>query len=339
MRSTTKSDPTRSKAVLERLASCGPLLATLEDLARDDSAAGPGVPASGDLLQGVFSWLRYSATELIRCDDRVFALQARLAHTRRQRNARVKALARDLGQLRVSIESQYRDPQIERLGFETPTPRSPQPLLRVATRVAENLAHPDLADLLGNPWYARPFDPATHRDELATRAEELHHLLHQVDTLIRDLDQARIRRHRALDGYDTLTRETNQIIESVRALRRLAGWGSPFAPSSFEPLRHLGQTTERLGKPADGSRGIAPVLDLGALRGERGGDGGLSRQRFEPRPITGRVRFGRGAHHRQDHGLGLASRPTGAYHPVPFEKLSPTDFERMCLWLVRRENF
>lgn len=292
MRSTTKSDPTRSKAVLERLASCGPLLATLEDLARDDSAAGPSVPASGDLLQGVFSWLRYSATELIRCDDRVFALQARLAHTRRQRNARVKALARDLGQLRVSIESQYRDPQIERLGFETPTPRSPQPLLRVATRVAENLAHPDLADLLGNPWYARPFDPATHRDELATRAEELRHLLHQVDTLIRDLDQARIRRHRALDGYDTLTRETNQIIESVRALRRLAGWGSPFAPSSFEP-----------------------------------------------RPITGRVRFGRGAHHRQDHGLGLASRPTGAYHPVPFEKLSPTDSERMCLWLVRRENF
>lgn len=30
---------------------------------------------------------------------------------------------------------------------------------------------------------------------------------------------------------------------------------------------------------------------------------------------------------------------TGSSHPLPFEKLSPLDFERLCLWLVRREGF
>jgi tetratricopeptide (TPR) repeat protein len=30
---------------------------------------------------------------------------------------------------------------------------------------------------------------------------------------------------------------------------------------------------------------------------------------------------------------------TGSSHPLPFEKLSPLDFERLCLWLVQREGF
>jgi hypothetical protein len=30
---------------------------------------------------------------------------------------------------------------------------------------------------------------------------------------------------------------------------------------------------------------------------------------------------------------------TGSSHPLPFEKLSPLDFERLCLWLVKREGF
>ncbi len=30
---------------------------------------------------------------------------------------------------------------------------------------------------------------------------------------------------------------------------------------------------------------------------------------------------------------------TGTTHELPFEKLSPRDFERMCLWLVRREGY
>ncbi len=32
-------------------------------------------------------------------------------------------------------------------------------------------------------------------------------------------------------------------------------------------------------------------------------------------------------------------RVTGTTHELPFEKLSPRDFERMCLWLVRREGY
>lgn len=30
---------------------------------------------------------------------------------------------------------------------------------------------------------------------------------------------------------------------------------------------------------------------------------------------------------------------TGTTHPLPFDSLSPRDFERLCLWLVRREGF
>jgi|CXWL01.1.fsa_nt_gi tetratricopeptide (TPR) repeat protein len=30
---------------------------------------------------------------------------------------------------------------------------------------------------------------------------------------------------------------------------------------------------------------------------------------------------------------------TGSNHPLPFEKLSPLDFERLCLWLVQREGY
>ncbi len=32
-------------------------------------------------------------------------------------------------------------------------------------------------------------------------------------------------------------------------------------------------------------------------------------------------------------------RVTGTTHELPFKKLSPRDFERMCLWLVRREGY
>ena len=30
---------------------------------------------------------------------------------------------------------------------------------------------------------------------------------------------------------------------------------------------------------------------------------------------------------------------TGSSHPLPFEKLAPLDFERLCLWLVQREGY
>ena len=30
---------------------------------------------------------------------------------------------------------------------------------------------------------------------------------------------------------------------------------------------------------------------------------------------------------------------TGTAHTLPFDKLSPRDFERLCLWLVQREGF
>ena len=30
---------------------------------------------------------------------------------------------------------------------------------------------------------------------------------------------------------------------------------------------------------------------------------------------------------------------TGTTHPLPFNQLSPRDFERLCLWLVEREGF
>ena len=35
------------------------------------------------------------------------------------------------------------------------------------------------------------------------------------------------------------------------------------------------------------------------------------------------------------------SRPAGTVsrHPLPFDKLSPLDFERLCLWLVEREGY
>ena len=30
---------------------------------------------------------------------------------------------------------------------------------------------------------------------------------------------------------------------------------------------------------------------------------------------------------------------TGTTHTLPFDKLSPDDFERLCLWLVEREGY
>src|SRR5215210_4933340 len=39
--------------------------------------------------------------------------------------------------------------------------------------------------------------------------------------------------------------------------------------------------------------------------------------------------------------MATQSKPrlTGIAHTLPFEKLAPLDFERLCLWLVRREGF
>jgi HJR/Mrr/RecB family endonuclease len=46
--------------------------------------------------------------------------------------------------------------------------------------------------------------------------------------------------------------------------------------------------------------------------------------------------------HREHRRPALArSKPsiTGTAHTLPFGKLSPRDFERLCLWLVEREGF
>ena len=38
--------------------------------------------------------------------------------------------------------------------------------------------------------------------------------------------------------------------------------------------------------------------------------------------------------------MSLRIRPlTGTTHTLPFDKLSPRDFERLCLWLVEREGY
>jgi hypothetical protein len=37
----------------------------------------------------------------------------------------------------------------------------------------------------------------------------------------------------------------------------------------------------------------------------------------------------------------VQSKPeiTGTTHTLPFDRLSPRDFERLCLWLVEREGY
>jgi hypothetical protein len=37
----------------------------------------------------------------------------------------------------------------------------------------------------------------------------------------------------------------------------------------------------------------------------------------------------------------MESKPeiTGTTHTLPFDKLSPRDFERLCRWLVEREGY
>ena len=54
----------------------------------------------------------------------------------------------------------------------------------------------------------------------------------------------------------------------------------------------------------------------------------FSRRRWPPLPHTG--------------GAPLTpSQPpiTRTTHTLPFDKLSPCDFERLCLWLVEREGY
>src|SRR3954470_7334929 len=39
--------------------------------------------------------------------------------------------------------------------------------------------------------------------------------------------------------------------------------------------------------------------------------------------------------------MTISTKPqiTGTTHTLPFDKLTPVDFERLCLWLVRREGY
>ena len=233
MHSTTKPHhPKASKAVLERQKTSRHLLVTLEAIDPPTQTT-TTTPNLRHLLQDLAPWLHRSITELVQLDEKVFTHRAQLTRARQQRDQALRQLAHDVAQLRLSIENQYRAPEIEHLGFESPTPRSPQPLLRVATRVAKNLTQPDLAHRLGQPWYKNPFDPTTHQAELAQQIKTLRQLLHQVDTLQHDLDQARIRRGQAQKDHDTLTRETRQIIESVERLSHLAQ--TPRTPAARPP--------------------------------------------------------------------------------------------------------
>ena len=221
------------------------------------------------MLAGLGPWLRRSMAELVRHDETVFSHQARLVHVRRQRDAAIKTLARDLGRLRLSIENQYHAPEIRRLGFETPTPRSPQHLLRVAGRVATKLGHAGLADLLGKAWYARPFDPATHHARLAAQVETLGQLLHQVDRLGHDLDRARIRRQRALEEHDTLVREAKRLVGSLQALGpRMRDLPEPLGPPRAQPSDHAADAPTPLRRKG-GSAAIGGPLALGRRRAGR----------------------------------------------------------------------
>lgn len=68
--------------------------------------------------------------------------------------------------------------------------------------------------------------------------------------------------------------------------------------------------------------------------------GGVADRRESPVemrvPASRRDKLG---HPRQS--MTVSSKPprTGNHHTLPFDKLSPVDFERLCLWLVRREGF
>src|SRR6476659_6658074 len=39
--------------------------------------------------------------------------------------------------------------------------------------------------------------------------------------------------------------------------------------------------------------------------------------------------------------MATSTKPliTGTAHTLPFDKLAPVDFERLCLWLVQREGY
>ena len=253
MHSTNKPHhPKASKAVLERQKTSRHLLATLEALDSPTKTT-TTAPIPTALLHGLAPWLHHSITELVALDEKVFTHRAQLTQARQQRDKALRQLAHDVAQLRLSIENQYRAPEIENLGFESPTPRSPQPLLRVATRVAKNLTQPDLANRLGQPWYQNPFDPTTHQSKLAQQIEALHHLLHQVDTLQRDLDQARIHRQKAQKDHDILTRETRQIIESVERLGQLAQTPA-HQPPELQASRPRQKLVPGASRPSPGSR-------------------------------------------------------------------------------------
>ena len=246
--------PAITKAVLEREETCCHLLADLEALGSARRKVSL-TPVQDALCHGLAPWLRSSITGLVALDEEVFTLQARLVQVRQQRDTALRQLAHDVAQLRLSIENQYKNPEIELLGFESPTPRSPQPLLRVATRVAKNLAQPDLVHHLGQPWYQNPFDPTTHQAQLDRQIEDLRHLLHQVDTLQRDLDQARICRQQAQKDHDILVREARQILGSVEKLNQLAHSQAPRPQQPDLQARGPRQNLEsRASQPSPGSR-------------------------------------------------------------------------------------
>ena len=174
--------------------------------------------ADRQLLTPLATWLEASITPLVRLDDTVYTQNARLRQARQERDDAIRHLAKDISRLRRSIESQYQAPEIRRLGFQKTTPRHPEPLLRLAHRVATNLASPELPHLLGTSWYRHPFDPSTHRDELAAHVDEAEQLVRQADELEYALDRLLINRRQAMEEHDRVFREVGRVFEALRKL-------------------------------------------------------------------------------------------------------------------------
>ncbi len=214
-----------SKEVTDRQTSCQYLLAafarqggqvarslhetSLPHLAGDD----PG-SAFEITLGALAGRLGASIDTLVALDEKVYQIEAHLDERRRKRRTAAQRLGRLVVRLRISIENQYQAPQIARLGFETPTPRKPVPLLRLAERLAVTFASEDLDELLGVSPFKRPFEPRSEHSELAAGVDELRRILRQIDEGQRDLDRARIDKRRAMKEHDVVFLHTARTFES-----------------------------------------------------------------------------------------------------------------------------